>query len=89
MFEYTYTRQQAISDGILVPISERIVFTANLFEDYQDTEKRNQLIEKGLHLLSILDSEDSNTMKLRVIEQDQIWVIMDGDGICFLRPDDY
>ncbi len=88
MFEYTYTRQQAISDGILVPLSERMVFTANLFEDYQDVDKRNQLISKGLRLLSIADPEDSNAMKLRVIEPNQIWVIMNWNGITFLKPDD-
>jgi hypothetical protein len=89
-FEYTYTRDQAISDGILVPLSERLVFTANLFaEGYEDVEKRNQLVEKGLKLLSIPDAEDSESMKLRVIEKGRIWLIEDSSGVTFLTPDDY
>jgi hypothetical protein len=90
MFEYTYTRQQAISDGIIVPITERMVFTTNLFsEGYEDVDKRTRLIEQGLSLLAIPDSEDSETFKLRIIEQDQIWLIQNIEGLCFLKPDDY
>jgi len=90
MFHYVYTRQQAIEDGILVSLTDSIVFTANLFsEGYEDTEKRNSLIEKGLKLLAIPDAEDSETFKLRIIEQDQIWVIADPSGITYLKPDDY
>lgn len=90
MFHYVYTRQQAIADGILISISERLVFTANLFKDsYEDAERRNNLIAKGLRMLAVPDAEDSPAMKLRVIEEGRIWVIQDGDGICFLKPEDY
>jgi hypothetical protein len=94
MLEYVYTRHQAIEDGFLVSVTDiagrSIVFTANLFLDgYEDTERRNRLIDRGLKLLKIPDVEDSEAMKLRVIEKNKIWVIQDTEGVCFLRPDDY
>lgn len=94
MLEYVYTRKQAIEDGVLISVADiagqSIVFTANLFQDgYEDTDRRNQLIERGMKLLEIPDEEDTDAMKMRVIEKNRIWVIQDGEGVCFLRPDDY
>ena len=42
-----------------------------------------------MQLLVQYDAEDDDIRKLRVILEDQIWVILDGDGITFLRPQDY
>ena len=44
---------------------------------------------KGLELLKVPDPEDSEYMRLRVIEKDRIWVIADGQAITFMKPSDY
>ena len=93
-FIHVYTRQQAIEDGVLVQVepvdSKNTVITSNLYSDgYEDEAKRETLLQKGQELLKIPDEEDTDTMLLRVIEAEWIWVIEDGDGICFLRPEDY
>ena len=91
-----YTQEEAIEDGILVPVGrltsgQKVVFTRSLFESggYEDQVKRIELVQKGLNLLRRPDPEDTDYMKLRVIEKDQIWVIADGNGLTFMRPDDY
>ncbi|OVE80498.1 hypothetical protein BVY01_00165 [bacterium I07] len=91
-----YTQDQAIDDGILVPVGrlntgQQVVFTRNLFETggYEDLEKRLDLIQTGIAMLNKSDSEDSPYMRLRVIEKGQIWVIADGNGLTFLKPEDY
>lgn len=89
-----YTQEQAIEDGILVKVGScgklPVIFTTNLFYDgYEEQEKRIELVKKGLEMLKQPDKEDTNYMKLRVIEKDKIWVILDGDGITFLKPEDY
>jgi len=92
----TYTQDQAIEDGILVEVGkltsgQRVVFTSNLFESggYIDLEKRLNLIERGLSMLRKSDPEDTDYMRLRVIEKSRIWVIADGNGLTFMRPKDY
>jgi hypothetical protein len=47
------------------------------------------LVERGIKLLKEPDPEDTDYMKLRVIEKDFIWVILDGNGLTFMRPEDY
>ncbi|MBI4231899.1 hypothetical protein HY605_01590 [Candidatus Peregrinibacteria bacterium] len=93
---YSYTRKQAIEDGILVPLGHidgmQIIFTTNLYfsENYdKDEPKRKELISRGLAMLAQPDPEDTNSMKIRVIEKGKIWVIQDGDGITFMKPEDY
>lgn len=91
---YTYTREQAIDDGILVPVgkvgNQSVVITSNLFkESYEDEEKRKALVNRGLELLRQPDPEDTSYMKLRVIEKDKIWVIWNGEGFTFMKPEDY
>ena len=91
----TYTQKQAIEDGILVKVGScgdlPVIFTANLFQDgYEDEIKCMVLVSQGLSLLNLPDKEDTPYMKLRVIEKDRIWVIANaGEGITFLRPEDY
>jgi len=92
----TYTQDQAIEDGILIKVGvltsgQKVVFTTNLFESggYDDPVKRIQLIERGIHCLRQPDPEDTDHMKLRVIEKDRIWVVADGNGLTFMRPEDY
>ena len=95
-----YTREQAIDDGILVRVPYRrdgrnldLCFTANLFADYEEDETaRNEVIERGLHLLQQHDPEDlPGVRKLRVIEADLIWVVEDfiGGPLTYMRPEDY
>lgn len=93
---HVYTRRQAIDDGALIHVGDipdkpepiTICFTCNLFADYQDPQSRLKVIRKGLSLLGQPDPEDGYR-KLRVVEKGRIWAIWDGDGITFLRPEDY
>ena len=90
-----YSQDEAIEDGVLAWVGmagkERVIFTNTLFRGiYEDIEKRKALIETGLKLLSIPDREDSEFMRLRVIDKNRIWVIWNqNEGITFLRPEDY
>ena len=92
---FEYSRDQAISDGILVPVgyagSRRIVLTRGLFEKgYEDEGCRKDLIQKGLALLKVPDPEDTPLMRLRVMVPGKIWVIWhEGEGLTFLEPEDY
>ncbi|OGS23237.1 MAG: hypothetical protein A2252_09130 [Elusimicrobia bacterium RIFOXYA2_FULL_39_19] len=90
-----YTLEQAISDGILVKVGQcgryAVIFTANLFYDggYEDKDKRMILVQKGIEMLKQSGPEDSDCMRLRVVEKDKIWVIADGQAVTFMRPEDY
>ncbi len=95
-----YTMDQAIEDGILIEVGEvqrndgtkiRVVFTRTLFEEggYEDKTKRVALVARGMELLKKSDPEDTDYMRLRVIEKGKIWVIQDGNGITFMKPEDY
>ncbi|MDA1191884.1 MAG: hypothetical protein O3A46_09415 [Candidatus Poribacteria bacterium] len=95
---HVYTRRQAIEDGILKPVARTftvdgepitICFTANLFTDFTDEERRVALISDGLIALAQHDEEDDAYRRLRVLRAETIWVIWDGDGITFLYPSDY
>ena len=92
---FAYTQAQAIEDGVLLVVGycgkERVVFTRALFYDgYEDVEKRKALVMRGLELLKVPDAEDSEYMKLRVIEKDKLWVIWSaGEGFVFMKPEDY
>jgi hypothetical protein len=95
-----YTMNQGIEDGILVEVGEiqrdggskiTVVFIQTLFEEggYEDKTKRVALVTRGIELLKNSDPEDTEYMRLRVIEKGKIWVIHDGNGITFLKPEDY
>ena len=87
-----YTTEQALDDGILVktgnlmPGKIPVIFTSNLFSDVKDTYK--QIIDKGLALLKQSNKEDSDYMKLRIIEKN-IWVVANSEGVTFMKPEDY
>jgi hypothetical protein len=94
---HVYTREQAIADGVLAhvgnanvnsgdePIS--ICFTVGLMGSYEDAILIQELVKKGLGLLSNPDPAD-DYQRFRVIDA-ETWVIWDGEGITFLRPEDY
>ncbi len=95
-----YSMDQGIEDGILVEVGEiqrkdgtkiRVVFTRTLFEEggYEDKTKRVDLVIRGMELLKKPDPEDTDYMRLRVIEEGEVWVIHDGNGITFMKPEDY
>ena len=100
---YQYTQEQAIEDGILVVVgncaNQRIIFTANLFNDYSfedkegkdrvNLDKLKRTIEKGLSMLKEPDKEDTSYMRLRVIEKKRIWVIWNAEGFTYMKPEDY
>lgn len=102
-----YSREQAIEDGIMAPVGEvatekgkiTVCFTSNLLAGggYDtDSERRKWLVNHGLQKLKEKDQEDSETMRLRVledpkdpVERGKIYCILDGDGIVLMRPEDY
>jgi hypothetical protein len=90
-----YTAKDAVEDGIFVEVGsvgeEPVYFTSNLFESggYKDRDKRISLVNRGLELLKKDDPEDSEYMRLRVIVKGEIWVVYNGEGITFMKPDDY
>ena len=96
---FSYTAEQAETDGILVrlpeyvgPHGQPVYMTRGLFDEggYEDEEKRRRLVEIGFDLLKMPDEEDKfSSRKLRVIEKNRIWIIEDGEATTFLRPDDY
>ena len=84
-----------MEDGIFVEVGSAgknpVYLTTNLFESggYQDHDKRVGLVKRGLDMLNEYDPEDSDYMRLRVIEKEEIWVVYNGEGITFMRPEDY
>jgi hypothetical protein len=90
-----YTARDAVADGVFVEVGSigdnPVYFTRNLFDSggYEDKEKRVELVKMGIDLLNEPDSEDSDSMHLRVIEKGEIWVVYNGEGLTFLKPEDY
>ncbi|MEI7961959.1 MAG: DUF6573 family protein [archaeon] len=88
-----YTLAQALEDGILVKVGELsnlkipVIFTSNLFNDVKD--HYNEIVKKGLEMLNQKDSEDSEYLRMRIIEKNKIWVIASSEGVTFMRPEDY
>ncbi|OGS22187.1 MAG: hypothetical protein A2252_04255 [Elusimicrobia bacterium RIFOXYA2_FULL_39_19] len=90
-----YSLEEAVLDGMLIRVGQcgkyPIIFTANLFHEvgFEDRDIRVALVQKGLEMLKVPDPEDTNTMRLRVIEVGRIWCIADPQAITFMRPEDY
>ena len=89
-------RKKDLEDYILVEVGslitgEIILFTRILFEShgYEDHKRRIQLVNRGLSLLKKPDPDDSANMMLRVVEKDNIWVVIYGDYLTFMRPEEY
>ena len=87
-----YTTKKAIDDGLLVKTGKLtnglpVIFTSNLFTDVKNNYQ--EIIKKGLALLKQPNNQDSNYMKLRVIEKNRIWVVANAEGITFMKPEDY
>jgi len=91
---FSYTTEQAVEDGVLIHTGSvgphQVYFTAALLADgYEESQKRIDLVKRGLELLRQPDPEDSKYMKLRVIEKDKIWVIAEPGKLTYLKPEDY
>ena len=90
-----YTARDAVEGGVFVEVGSvgkyPVYFTRNLFDSggYGDYEKRVGLVNRGLKMLGEPDPEDSEYMMLRVIEKDEIWVVHNGEGYTFMKPEDY
>lgn len=89
-----YTVEDAVRDGAFIHVGyadkEPVYFTSNLFADgYEDMQKRTELVKRGLEMLSRPDSEDTDYLWLRVVEKEKIWVARTGEGITYMRPEDY
>lgn len=89
-----YTKEDAIEDGtqaLLGNVDGRGIYITStlLFEGFEDDMSRRQLIDRGLSALSRPDPQDTEYMRLRVLEKGRIWVIEALDGITFMRPQDY
>jgi nucleoside 2-deoxyribosyltransferase len=88
-----YTIQNALDDGMLVKVGYLsnlkipVVFTSNLFNDVKD--HYNEIVKKGLEMLSQKDEEDSEYSKMRIVEESRIWVIANSEGVTFMKPEDY
>ena len=90
----TYTKEDAVEDGYQVWIGscnkQKIYFTSNLLYDgFEEEEPRLSLINEGLFALAKKDKEDTEYMKLRVLQKGEVWVIQAPDGITFMKPEDY
>lgn len=91
---FSYTTKQAVEDGILVYVGEagrnKVYITSNLFErgGYEDEQKRREFVNRGLELLRKPDGEDTEYMRLRVIDGDK-WVIAEPGKITYMLPEDY
>jgi hypothetical protein len=67
-----------------------IYITTNLFQEgYKDKNKLQSFIKKGIGLLSKRDKEDTDYLHSRVIEKGKMWVCLTGEGIAFMKPEDY
>ncbi len=91
---YRYTAEDAVRDGLFVPVGfvgeYPAYFTSNLFvEGYEQQERRGELVRRGLELLRQYDPEDTDYLRLRVIEKNEIWVTLTGEGYTFMKPEDY
>jgi len=90
---YRYTKEDAIADGQQARIGSdkgrTIYITSTILADYEDENKRETLMQKVLESLDKPDPEDTNYLKLRVIEKGKIWAVEDGDGITIMHPSDY
>ena len=73
--------------GVIKETGIPIIFTSNLFSEVQETFQG--IILKGLALLAEPDPEDSEFMKLRVIEKGKIWVVLNSEGCIFMMPEEY
>ncbi len=94
---HAYTREEAISDGVLIPYSFThnrrkldACFSCGLYEKYKAYPSSLRWIaQRGMQLLAQYDPQDDDIRKLRIILDKQILAIEDDDGITFLRPEDY
>lgn len=64
-----------------------VLFTHNLFSEVKEIYK--QITERGLELLRESDKEDTDYMKLRIIQEYKIWVNANAEGVTFMKPEDY
>jgi type I site-specific restriction endonuclease len=72
--------------------SFRVVCSNGMYTEQVDGEivldALNKTIRTGLRMLNETNKEDEPNMRLRVIKPDTYWVIADGSGITFLKPED-
>lgn len=90
---FSYTTEQAVEDGVLVYVGDagrnKVYFTRALFEQgYEDQQKRVEFVNRGLDLLRKPDAEDTEYMRLRVIDGDK-WVIAEPGKLTYMLPSDY
>jgi hypothetical protein len=84
-----YTARDAVKDGLLMEIESvrdvPVYITRNLYDSrgYQEKDKRDALVKRGLDLLSQEDPEDTGQARLRVVEKDLVWVLYDTEAITF------
>jgi hypothetical protein len=94
---YRYTAEDAVRDGVFVHTGWvgrnreiPVYFTANLVASgYEDPDRQCRLVLGGLAQLSRPDPEDSDYMRLRVLEEGRVWVTLTGEGITYMLPSDY
>ena len=91
---YKYTQDMAIEDGIIIPVGycgdNKILFTSNLFFFFfVDYNNRLEFVSLGIELLSYDDNSDNEYMKLRVIDDKDVIIVENCEGITFMKKEDY
>ena len=97
----TYTTEEAVEDGVLVPLGTvgrtPVYATRNCFDraGLDNPLQRKGVVLEAVDVLNRPDPEDDGFRKLRVLHKgiaadyDCLWVILDGQGITIMFPEDY
>ena len=97
----TYTTEEALEDGVLVKLGKfgdiPVYATANCFAraGLDNPLQRTGVVLEAIAALKKPDPEDDGFRKLRVLHKgiaadyDCLWVILDGQGITIMFPEDY
>jgi hypothetical protein len=94
---FRYTAEDAVRDGVFVHTGWvgrnreiPVYLTSNLVAaGYEDPERQRRLVLDGLEQLRSPDPEDSDYMRLRVLEDGKVWVTLTGEGVTYMLPSDW
>lgn len=89
----SYTKEDAVEDGqqsIIGSIGkDKVYITSTIIDEFDNEDRQKVLVDRVKAALDISDPEDTDYMKLRVLEKDKLWVIKAADGITIIHPSDY
>ena len=96
-----YTTNQAIKDGVLIPIGKcgeiPVLITRNCFEQagLDDAKLRETIVRDAIAALKEPDPEDDGYRKIRTLSKwfgpgfECLWAVLDGQGMTLMCPEDY